>query len=114
MSRESNASMENEADPFALNLSHEWLLQSLSCRNKASLSPKHTNTQLSGHLGPQSQIQASTVPHADDFNCTWARIHAARNVQALSSVKILATSSENTFILNTVYLGGPLTREMQS
>jgi len=28
MSRESNAGMENEADPFALNLFREWLLES--------------------------------------------------------------------------------------
>lgn len=114
MSRGSNAGMENEADPFALNPSREWLLQSLSCRNTASLSPKHRNTQPSGYPGPQSPIQASTVPHADDFNWIWVLIHAVHNVRALSSVEILAKSSKNMFILHTVYLGGPLTREMQS
>lgn len=53
MSRESNAGMENEADPFALNLFHEWLLQSLSCRTQH---PYHlsTQTQPSRYPGPVS------------------------------------------------------------
>lgn len=72
----SNAGMENRADPSALNLFREWLLQSLSCWNTAPLSPKHVSTQLSRYPGPQSQIQASVVQHTDDFNCIWVLIHA--------------------------------------
>lgn len=43
----------------------------------------------------------------------WRLIHAVHNVQALADVKMLATSSKNIFMLNVVYLGGPLTRERQ-
>lgn len=71
-------------------------------QNRAPLSPKHINTQLSRYPGPQSQIQASTVQHTDDCNSTWRLIHTVHNVQALANVKILATSSKNIFMLNVV------------
>lgn len=52
MSRESNAGMESEADPSALELFCEWLLPGLTCRHTAPLSPELTDTQLND---PRSQ-----------------------------------------------------------